>query len=99
MDCEVHGTGGAGERGVVRIAAVGDVHIGIDMRGELRTSFSTLSQDADVLLLAGDLTQHGARDEGRLLAEEVADVGVPTIAVLGNHDYHQDAQDVIRADL
>ena len=99
MDREVHRTGGTGEPGIVRIAAVGDVHVGLDMRGDLRTSFSTLSRDADVLLLAGDLTQHGARDEGRLLAEEVADVGVPTVAVLGNHDYHQDAQDVIRADL
>jgi Icc-related predicted phosphoesterase len=83
----------------VRIAAVGDVHIGLDMRGELRSTFSTLGHDADVLLLAGDLTQHGSRDEGKLLAEEVADVGVPTIAVLGNHDYHLDAQDAIRADL
>src|SRR5690606_41428031 len=46
-----------------------------------------------------DLTQHGSREEGRLMAEEVADVGVPTVAVLGNHDYHQDAQDAIRADL
>src|SRR5690606_12313838 len=56
-------------------------------------------EHADVLLIAGDLTQHGSREEGRLLAEEVADVGVPTVAVLGNHDYHLDAQDGIRADL
>jgi Icc-related predicted phosphoesterase len=83
----------------VRIAAVGDVHIGLDMSGELRTAFSALAQDADVLLLAGDLTQHGSRDEGKLLAEEVADVGLPIVAVLGNHDYHLDAQDSIRADL
>lgn len=83
----------------MRIAAVGDVHVGLDMRGELRSSFSALSGDADMLLLAGDLTQHGSRDEGRLVAEEVADLGLPTVAVLGNHDYHQDAQDAIRADL
>jgi Icc-related predicted phosphoesterase len=83
----------------VCIAAVGDVHVGLDMRGELRRTFSTLSEHADVLLLAGDLTQHGSREEGKLVAEEVADLGLPTIAVLGNHDYHQDAQDAIRADL
>ena len=83
----------------MRIAAVGDVHVGLDMRGELRQSLSAVREHADVLLIAGDLTQHGSRDEGRLMAEEVADVGIPTIAVLGNHDYHQDAQDVIRADL
>src|SRR5690606_20450233 len=69
------------------------------MRGELRRSLSAVREHADLLLIAGDLTQHGSRDEGRLMAEEVADVGIPTIAVLGNHDYHQDAQDVIRADL
>lgn len=83
----------------MRIAAVGDVHVGLDMKGELRRSFATVSEHADVLLIAGDLTQHGSREEGRLMAEEVADVGIPAVAVLGNHDYHQDAQDAIRADL
>lgn len=99
MDREIQRTGTAGDPGVVRIAAVGDLHVGLDMRGALGPSFSALVQDADVLLLAGDLTQHGSRNEGRLLAEEMADVGVPTVAVLGNHDYHLDAQDAIRADL
>ena len=99
MDRELQRTGRTGDIGIVRIAAVGDVHIGLDMRGELRPCFATLAQDADVLLLAGDLTQHGGRDEGKLLAEELEEVGVPTVAVLGNHDYHLDAQDSIRADL
>ncbi len=83
----------------MRIAAVGDVHVGLDMRGELRRSFATVADHADVLLIAGDLTQHGSREEGRLMAEEIADVGIPVVLVLGNHDYHQDAQDAIRADL
>lgn len=69
------------------------------MRGELRRSFASLGEDADVLLIAGDLTQHGSREEGKLLAEELADLHVPIVTVLGNHDYHQDAQDAIRADL
>ncbi|HEY8521633.1 MAG TPA: metallophosphoesterase [Gammaproteobacteria bacterium] len=99
MDREVRRTAQTGDGGLVRIAAVGDVHVGLDMRGELRRSFSSVREHADVLLLAGDLTQHGSREEGRLVAEEVADVGIPTVAVLGNHDYHQDAQDAMRADL
>ncbi len=99
MDREVHRARDTGDGGVVRVAAVGDVHVGLDMRGELRRSFASVKEHADVLLIAGDLTQHGSREEGRLMAEEVADVGVPTVAVLGNHDYHQDAQDAIRADL
>ncbi len=99
MDSEVQRAGKARDTGVVRIAAVGDVHVGLDMKGELRESLSAVREHADVLLLAGDLTQHGSREEGRLMAEEVADVGIPVVAVLGNHDYHQDAQDAIRADL
>src|SRR5690606_36938729 len=98
-DRDVQRAGTARDAGLVRIAAVGDVHVGLDMRGELRRSLSTVAEHADVLLLAGDLTQHGSREEGRLMAEEVADVRIPTVAVLGNHDYHQDAQDAIRADL
>jgi Icc-related predicted phosphoesterase len=99
MDRELQGTRKARDAGLVRIAAVGDVHVGLDMAGELRRSLREVGRHADVLLLAGDLTQHGARDEGKLVAEEVADVGIPTVAVLGNHDYHQDAQDAMRADL
>ena len=99
MDREVQRTRQAGNTGLVRIAAVGDVHIGLEMGGELRQSFETVRDDADVLLLAGDLTQHGSEAEGKLLAEELAEVGIPTVAVLGNHDYHLDAQDTIRKDL
>lgn len=99
MDRELQRARETGDAELVRIAAVGDVHIGVDMRGELRRSFKSVREHADVLLIAGDLTQHGSREEGRLMAEEVADVGLPTVAVLGNHDYHQDAQDAIRADL
>jgi Icc-related predicted phosphoesterase len=49
-----------------------------------------------LLLLAGDLTQHGLVEEGRLVADELAFLSVPTVAVLGNHDYHAGKQDEIR---
>ncbi|MEU6949751.1 metallophosphoesterase [Streptomyces sp. NPDC046316] len=73
---------------VVRVAAVGDIHLGSDSRGLLRPSFATLPDRADLLLLAGDLTRHGAVAEAEVVAAEVADVGVPVVAVLGNHDHH-----------
>lgn len=73
---------------VVRVAAVGDIHLGSDSRGLLRPSFATLQERADLLLLAGDLTRHGAVAEAEVVAAEVADVGVPVVAVLGNHDHH-----------
>lgn len=78
---------------------MGDVHLGTEMRGALRASFANVSAQADLLLLAGDLTQHGSSDEGRLLAEELSEVDVPIVAVLGNHDYHRDAHAGIRSDL
>jgi len=62
----------------------------------MRAQWEGLSERADVLLLAGDLTQHGLYDEARVLAEEVAGLGVPVVAVLGNHDYHKCEEDRIR---
>jgi Icc-related predicted phosphoesterase len=84
---------------VIRIAAVGDLHLDDDGRGRFRPAFERLSDHADVLLLAGDLTRHGIEPEGRAVADEVRDLPVPVVAVLGNHDYHSDQQDVLTAQL
>ena len=46
---------------MIRIAAVGDIHVGEDTHGRLRPHWLTLDQHADVLLLAGDLTNVGNR--------------------------------------
>ncbi|MGW5386881.1 metallophosphoesterase family protein [Nocardia sp. NPDC003963] len=81
----------------MRIAAVGDVHLGTDSRGLLRPALRGLPDHADVLLLAGDLTNHGTLPEAEVVAAEFADLGVPVIAVLGNHDHHSDLQDEIAA--
>jgi Icc-related predicted phosphoesterase len=42
---------------------------------------------ADVLALCGDLTDRGDPEEGRQLGRALATIGVPVVAVLGNHDY------------
>jgi Icc-related predicted phosphoesterase len=75
---------------VIRVAAVGDVHVGEDSRGRIATQFTHLREQADVLLLAGDLTRCGSVAEVQVLVDELRDVGVPVVAVLGNHDYHAD---------
>jgi Icc-related predicted phosphoesterase len=80
---------------VIRIAAVGDVHLGEDARGQLRPALDNLADHADVLLLAGDLTRHGTLDEAQVVADEFRDLPVPVVAVLGNHDHHSDAGDDI----
>jgi Icc-related predicted phosphoesterase len=78
---------------VIRVAAVGDVHVGTDSAGRLAPRLAGLDDHADVFLLAGDLTHRGRPEEAKVLAEELRGVRVPTIAVLGNHDYHSDEQD------
>jgi len=81
---------------MIRIAAVGDLHFGADLQGTLRPHLESLPDQADVLLLAGDLTRVGDPDEAAVLAEELRDSPVPIVAVLGNHDYHSDREDEVR---
>jgi Icc-related predicted phosphoesterase len=75
---------------MIRVAAVGDIHFGPDAAGTLRPHLVNLDDRADMLLLAGDLTRVGTAEEARALADELSDVTVPIVAVLGNHDYHCD---------
>ncbi len=82
---------------MIRIAAVGDIHMGPDSKGRLRPSFETLPDCADVLLLAGDLTRHGTPEEARVVAHEIEGLAVPVVAVLGNHDHHADCPEEITA--
>ncbi|MER7759685.1 metallophosphoesterase [Streptomyces sp. NPDC097619] len=84
---------------MIRIAAVGDIHLGPDGAGTLRPAFETLEGCADMLLLAGDVTRHGTREEARVVAAEVTGLAVPVVAVLGNHDYQSDLADVVTTEL
>lgn len=77
---------------MIRVAAVGDVHLDADLAGRHRTGLADVAERADVLLLAGDLTRHGTLDEAKVVAAEYSDLGVPVVAVLGNHDYHSDLE-------
>ncbi|MEU2060386.1 metallophosphoesterase [Streptomyces sp. NPDC013455] len=82
---------------MIRVAAVGDIHMGPESQGTLRPSFETLPGCADVLLLAGDLTRHGTPEEAAIVAREIKDLGVPVVAVLGNHDHHDDKPEEVTA--
>lgn len=76
------------QTGTVRIAAVGDIHLGgKGYDPPLQTMFGQVAEHADVLVLCGDLTDRGEPEEAKLMAKTLASVTVPTIAVLGNHDY------------
>lgn len=81
---------------MIRLAAVGDVHVGADSAGLYHSHWARMREQADVFLLAGDLTRHGEPEEAAVLAGELRDLGIPIVAVLGNHDYESDRQDEIR---
>jgi Icc-related predicted phosphoesterase len=83
-------------RSVVRVAAVGDLHCAKTSQGAFTSLFAKIGESADVLALAGDLTDHGLPDEARVLAKDLAAVRIPTAAVLGNHDFESDRQEEIR---
>jgi Icc-related predicted phosphoesterase len=77
----------------IRIAAVGDLHYGKASFGSLQPLLSQLADVADMLLLAGDLTDYGHPEEAQLLAKELnAGLKIPIVAVLGNHDYESGQQ-------
>jgi Icc-related predicted phosphoesterase len=80
---------------MIRVAAVGDVHLGVDTRGTLRPAYESIAEQADLLLLAGDLTRLGTVAEGEVVADEFAGLDVPVVAVLGNHDHQSDDEDKI----
>jgi len=81
----------------VRIAATGDLHFGKTSAGLLQPMMSQIATAADLLLLAGDLTDYGLPEEARGLVKELStNVRLPIIAVLGNHDFESGAEQEIR---
>src|SRR3954451_8228464 len=71
----------------LRLAAIGDLHVGENHPHPYRDLFARVSQEADVLALCGDLTNFGKTSEAEILAEDLAACSIPVLGVLGNHDY------------
>lgn len=82
---------------MIRIAAVGDVHYGMDSKGRLGDHMEEIARQADVLLIAGDLTKTGKLEEARVLAEDLARARFPVVTVFGNHDLHNDQEKEIQS--
>jgi Icc-related predicted phosphoesterase len=81
----------------IRVAAAGDIHAGATDGARVREAFHTVAEDADAILLAGDLTRHGQVDEIEVVADACRDLELPVVAVLGNHDWQSDRpQDLAR---
>jgi Icc-related predicted phosphoesterase len=80
----------------IRIAAVGDIHAKKSSQGEFHSLFKAMSDDADIALLCGDLTDYGTPEEAEILANEIrAALRIPTLAVLGNHDFETGQQNEV----
>jgi len=71
----------------VRLAALGDLHVGENVPRPYRELFTRISGEADVLALCGDLTNFGKTPEAEILAEDLLACTIPVVGVLGNHDY------------
>ena len=79
-----------------RIAAVADVHVRESDKGRLSDYFKEISARADILVIAGDLTDTGDEQEAEILADELKVCTIPVVAVLGNHDYEKGRHKLIR---
>jgi uncharacterized protein len=82
---------------MVRIAAAGDVHASPANGERIRDAFAQVDANADLILLAGDLTTHGEPEQAEVLADAIRDLRTPVVAVLGNHDLHADRGEEIAA--
>jgi Icc-related predicted phosphoesterase len=79
-----------------RIAAVADIHVKENDTGKWVDYFKEVSRNADVLVIAGDLTDTGDEAEAQVLADELKACSIPVVGVLGNHDYEKGRHKLIR---
>jgi Icc-related predicted phosphoesterase len=78
------------------IAAVGDIHCSRSSQGAFQKMVRAIGDNADLLLLLGDLTDYGTDEETRLLLKELTPLRLPVLAVLGNHDYETGNQEEVK---
>lgn len=77
----------------MRVAATADLHFNPQSYARLQDQFERVRNEADLLILAGDLTNYGQPDEMEPLLNVLVRLRIPTVAVLGNHDYESGKQD------
>lgn len=80
----------------LKIAAMSDIHVQATNAEIFRQLFEQISEEADILVLAGDLTDHGTEAEAKILAEQLKSCRVPVVGVMGNHDYTHGEPEKVR---
>lgn len=71
----------------LRVAAVGDLHVGENHNRPYGELFERVADDADVLCLCGDLVNFGKTREVEILVEDIRACKIPMVGVLGNHEH------------
>src|ERR1700748_1774774 len=71
----------------MRIAATADIHFSPQSYDRIRDPLARVRDEADLLVIAGDLTNYGQPDEMHSLLNALVRLRMPIVAVLGNHDY------------
>jgi Icc-related predicted phosphoesterase len=85
-------------RETIRIAAVADTHSRTTSSTALQRTFASASEEADVLVIAGDLTDRGLPEEAQVLASDIrAHLHIPVVGVFGNHDVESGKEDEVCA--
>ncbi len=90
-------SGNASSPHTVKIAAISDLHYRLDSGRQLGAVFERVAQEADILLVCGDITHHGLAGEAAVFIEDAAPVlgKIPVLGVLGNHDFESGNQEVL----
>jgi Icc-related predicted phosphoesterase len=80
----------------VRLVAVADLHYRCLGNEAQRSLLAQAPGLGDVLVICGDLTDHGLPEEAAMLAEDLAALKMPIVTVLGNHDFHSDQPEDVK---
>jgi Icc-related predicted phosphoesterase len=73
-----------------------DTHCAKGAQGALQSLLAAVRESADLLLIAGDLTDHGLPDEAHVLVHELGSLRLPVVTVLGNHDFESGKEQEVR---
>lgn len=76
----------------MRIAATADLHFFPPRFGLIQEQLAQVRDQADVLAVAGDLTNYGKPEEMEPLLNSLVRLRLPIVAVLGNHDYESGSE-------
>ncbi len=80
----------------MRIAASADLHFTPTSYAKLKDQFERVRDEADLLVLAGDLTNYGQPEEMEPLLNVLVRLRLPTVVVLGNHDYESGKEEELK---